>query len=115
MYGDYTHARTAAGKLDGGVCGALKLRAVIKTKDRAPGQRALKKSRLIVRNLPFNVCSFINRLVRFLRMLYLSRVASVRKIMPFSIGITTYVLCLKLLFSMCGHVSVRYHVGEPSS
>ena len=59
VYGDYTHARAAAGKLDGAVCGSQKLRAVIKTKDRAPGQRALKKSRLIVRNLPFNVCSVL--------------------------------------------------------
>lgn len=58
VYADYAHARTAANKLNGAEVDGCKLRAVIKSKDKPPSKKSLKKSRLIVRNLPFNVCGY---------------------------------------------------------
>jgi hypothetical protein len=55
VYVDYQHARQAASRLNNAEVDGAKLRAVIKSKDKPPSKKSLKKSRLIVRNLPFNV------------------------------------------------------------
>lgn len=61
VYVDYTHARTAAQKLNNAEVGGVKVTAVIKSKDKPTGAKSLKKSRVIVRNLPFVVCGAITR------------------------------------------------------
>eukprot|EP01134_Creolimax_fragrantissima_P006406 CFRG6406T1 len=53
VYPDYTQARKAQAKLDTTLVGAVKMTAVIKSKDRAPSKKALLKSLVIVRNVAF--------------------------------------------------------------